>query len=69
MYLVRFAWVIRPSVMAFGKHGDRIYVAFAQHVLKLLFGKLRPDPGDRLGSMKIQMYLTKSHCSTSNLSD
>ncbi|MNN66706.1 hypothetical protein D3C81_1822970 [compost metagenome] len=61
MHFIGFTGMVGPAVMAFGEHGDRIYMPGTQHGLKLGFGEFLSYAGNFLGSMEVEVNLTKTH--------
>lgn len=46
VHLIGFTGMIGPAVMAFGEHGDRVYMTCTQHGLELGSGEVPANAGN-----------------------
>jgi len=53
--------MVMPTVMALREHRDRIDLTQAQHILELLAGEGRADPGDLFAGVEIEVDLAEAH--------
>ena len=53
--------MIRPAVMALGKHGDGIDMAGLERALELLLRERAADAGDLFGCVEIEVNLSHAH--------